>query len=269
AMFNDAWFSQALHMSLAAIVATGFAVAGIHAWLLLKEPKNQLHQKAFSISIWFAIIAAFLQPISGDISSKDIARRQPLKLAAAEALFETQTHAPLHIGGVPNMRERRVDYAITIPGGLSFLSFFDVNAEVKGLDAFPQEEWPPVPVVHYAFQLMVGIGIFLMLVGIIFLYLYFRKKKQIYHPVFLRLIAWCTPLGFIAVEAGWTVTEVGRQPWILYGILKTKETLTPMPGLVYSFLAVTVIYLLLSVVVVWLMTRQFKVVSMKFRGQGS
>ncbi len=263
AMFNDAWFSQGLHMTLAALVATGFAVSGIHAWLLIKNPENLLHKEALNIALWFAVVGAVLLPLSGDISAKDIAKRQPLKLAAAEALFKTQKGAPLLIGGIPDVKERRVEYGIEIPHVLSFLAHMNFDAEVQGLDASPEEEWPPVPIVHYAFQLMVGIGSLLAGVALIFFFLYLKKQEWLHHKNFLKLLAFCTPLGFIALEAGWIVTEVGRQPWIIYGIMKTKDSLTPMPGLIYPFLFITALYLFLSIVVTWLMVRQFKAVSCK------
>jgi len=263
ALFNDAWFSQALHMTIAAFEAVGFAVVGIHAYFLLKGPKNVFHTQAIKIVIWFAVIAALLQPLSGDHSAKDIAHRQPLKLAAAEALFKTQNYAPLGIGGIPDMVKETVNDDIKIPGALSFLSFGRADAQVKGLDDFSRENWPPVPVVHYAFELMVGCGMFLAAIGLIFVVHFFRKKDILSKKWFLKLLVLCTPLGFIALEAGWTVTEVGRQPWIIYGIMKTKDALTPMPGLVFPFLTITLLYMFLAGMVLWLMVRQFKAVSMK------
>lgn len=257
AMFNDAWFFQALHMTLAAFMATGFGVSGVHAYFLLKNKNTHIHRKAFGISIWFAAIASLLQPVSGDLSAKDIAKRQPAKLAAAEALYTTQARAPLLIGGIVDETNKTVKYAIEIPGALSFLAHGDFNAVVKGLDQFTSDETPPVAVVHYAFQVMVGIGFFLLFVSIYFIYGRLRRKAT-YGPWFLRLVCLATPLGFIAVEAGWIVTEVGRQPWIIYGILKVKDSLTPMPGLVYPFIFVTITYLVLTVIVSWLMIRQFK-----------
>ncbi|MBD0255984.1 MAG: cytochrome ubiquinol oxidase subunit I [Cytophagales bacterium] len=259
AMFNRAWFSQSLHMTLAAFVSTCFAVAGIHALLLLRHPGHPLHRRAFRIALTFGAVAAFLQPISGDISAKDVAVRQPAKLAAMEALFETSKPASLLIGGIPNEKEKRVDYAIHLPNLLSFLAHGDLNAEVKGLDQFPVEEWPPVLVTHVAFQVMVGCGMLLMAVGLAFLLVQWKWKHLLEHRVLLTAVALATPLGFIAVEAGWTVTEVGRQPWIVYGIMKTKDALTPMPGLVYPLILFTALYVVLAVLVTWLMVRQIRV----------
>ncbi|WP_143961252.1 cytochrome ubiquinol oxidase subunit I [Litoribacter populi] len=258
AMFNDAWFTQALHMTLAAFVATGFAVAGIHAFLLMRGKNKPLHRSALKIALSLGAVAAILQPISGDISAKDVAQRQPAKLAAMEAHYHTESNAPLIIGGIPDEKNKIVNYAIKIPGGLSFLAHGDFNAEVIGLDQFPEDEQPPVLITHLAFQIMVGCGMILMLTGILWLFGQWRKKPFVEAKWFLTLLAFLTPLGFIAVEAGWVVTEVGRQPWIIYGIMKTREGLTPMPGIVYSFWLYTFIYLSLCGIVSLLLIRQIQ-----------
>jgi cytochrome bd ubiquinol oxidase subunit I len=259
AMFNDAWLLQALHMTLAAFAATGFAVAGVHAWLLLKNKNKDFHTKAFQIAVVFAVVAAILQPISGDLSAKDVAKRQPAKLAAMEALFKTEKSAPLLIGGLPDEKNQRVNYAIELPGMLSFLVHGNFHDEVKGLDTIPPENHPPVLITHIAFQIMVGIGMFMILLAILY-GISFRKKSWREQRWFLLLFAFATPLGFIAVEAGWTVTEVGRQPWIIQGIMRTSEAVTPMPGIQYWFYIYSGIYLLLSVIVLFLLNRQIRMV---------
>jgi cytochrome d ubiquinol oxidase subunit I len=243
-------------MTIAAFVAAGFAVAGLHALLLLKDGKNQFHRKALKIALAIGAVAAILQPISGDFSAKDVAERQPAKLAAMEGHFETRQPADLIIGGIPNEETREVIYALRIPNMLSFLAHGDFNAEVVGLDQFPEEEWPPVLITHLAFQIMVACGFAMMFVGLIYLYLYWRNKEKLHSRWFLWLVGLCTPLGFIAVEAGWTVTEVGRQPWIIYGIMKTEEAVSTMPGLQYPFFIFTAVYVLLTILVTWLMYRQ-------------
>jgi len=264
AMFNDAWFSQALHMSLAAFVATGFAVAGLHGFYLLKNKDNEFHKAAFKIALTFGAVAAILIPISGDHSAKDIAVRQPAKLAAMEAHYHTEKGAPLIIGGIPNSETKTVDYALRIPYALSFLAHGDFDAEVIGLDQIPDDEEPPVIVVHFAFQIMVGIGSFLALISLIFFFFRWRKKELIYHPLFLKIITFCIPLGYIALEAGWTVTEVGRQPWIIYKVMRTADAVTPMPGIQYSFYITLFVYSFLSVVLVWLMKRQISAVHVDY-----
>ena len=258
AMFNDAWFSQSLHMTIAAFAATGFGVAGIHALLILKRKNISFHTRAFKIAAVFGSVAALLQPLSGDTSAKFVAKSQPAKLAAMEAHFKTEKRASLIIGGIPNIKTQEVDYAIKIPGLLSFMANGDINTDVKGLDKIPLTDQPPVAVTHYAFQIMVGLGMALVMISLIYFIAFFRKHKWLTRPWFLKLFLASTPLGFIAVEAGWTVTEVGRQPWIIHGIMRTADAVTPMPGVKYSFFIFTAIYFFLAAVLVFLLYRQIK-----------
>ena len=264
AMFNDAWLSQAIHMILAATVATGFAVAGVHAVMILKGKNVSFHTKAFRIAAVFAVVSAILQPLSGDFSAKDVAKRQPAKLAAMEAHFKTEEKAPLIIGGVPDEKTETVKYALRIPGGLSFLAHGNFNAKVTGLDAIPKSERPPVAIVHYAFQVMVLLRVGMMLIAIFYLFVLWRKKGWLEKRWLLKLFVIAIPAGFIAVEAGWIVTEVGRQPWIMYGYMRTIDAVTPMPGIVYSFYVFTAVYVSLSVIVVVLLYRQVKMVGVLY-----
>jgi cytochrome bd ubiquinol oxidase subunit I len=258
AMFNAAALSQCLHMTVAAFEATAFGVVGVHALSLLRHPQSQLHQAALRIALVFAAVSALIQPLTGDFSAKDVARRQPIKLAAMEALFETRTHAPLLVGGMPDPDRGTVAYAIELPGMLSFLAYGSTSAEVRGLREFPRDTWPPVRIVHIAFQIMVGCGTLLAVVGGAALALAKFRPSWLYHKRFLWLLVLCCPLGFVALEAGWTVTEVGRQPWIIYGLMRTKDALTPMPGVGYSLALYCGVYLLLTVVVIFLMRRQIR-----------
>lgn len=260
AFMNDAWFSQALHMTLAAFAATSFAVAGIHAWQIYKGRNTLVHKTAFNIAIVFGAIAALLQPLSGDLSAKDIAHRQPAKLAALEAHYETEKGAPLYIGGIVDEKNKTVSHKIAIPKMLSFLSFGDFNAEVKGLNDFPEQDRPPVAITHYAFQVMVSLGGLLALAAVIYLISLKKKSWQGSNRywLFFSLMA---PVGFLALEAGWIVTEVGRQPWIIHNVMRTKDAVTPMPGMVYSFYMYIVLYSVLTVAVGWLMARQIKVLN--------
>ena len=262
AFMNDAWFSQALHMTLAAFAATSFAVAGIHAWQIYKGRNTLVHKTAFNIAIVFGAIAALLQPLSGDLSAKDIAHRQPAKLAALEAHYETEKGAPLYIGGIVDEKNKTVSHKIEIPKMLSFLSFGDFNAEVKGLNDFPEQDRPPVAITHYAFQVMVSLGGLLALAAVIYLISLKKKSWQGSNRywLFFSLMA---PVGFLALEAGWIVTEVGRQPWIIHNVMRTKDAVTPMPGMVYSFYMYIVLYSVLTVAVGWLMARQIKVLNQK------
>ncbi|MDB5158633.1 MAG: cytochrome ubiquinol oxidase subunit [Mucilaginibacter sp.] len=260
AMFNGAWLSEALHMTIAAFSATGFAVAGIHALMIYRKQNIGFHTKAFKIAIVFGAAAAILQPLSGDISAKHAAKRQPAKLAAMEAYFHTQTYAPLIIGGIPDTVAKKVNYGIELPGVLSFLVHDNFKQEVKGLDQIQAKDQPNVPVTHYAFQVMVGIGMLTMLIGILYFIAIWKKRGWLSKPWFLKLFIMATPLGFIALEAGWTVTEVGRQPWIIQDVMRTADAVTPMPGIQYSFYLFSFIYFTLSLAVIFLLQRQIKMV---------
>jgi cytochrome bd ubiquinol oxidase subunit I len=255
-MMNPMAFQQTLHMTLASYVATGFAVAGIHALLLLIDPTNAFHRRAFSISLMLGAPAAVLQPISGDISARSVARYQPAKLAAMEAHFETGPAAPLLIGGWPDMDTGETSYAIKIPYGLSLLAFHDPHAVVTGLREFPREDWPNVPIVHVAFQVMVALGSYLALISLWAGWMAFRRRDLASNRRMLWAVTLAAPMGFIAIEAGWTVTEVGRQPWIIYGVLRTADAVTPMPGLIVPFILFTLLYCFLGVIVGWLLYRQ-------------
>lgn len=259
AMLNPGWFPEALHMTLAAFVSVGFAVAGIHAWLYLKGRNQQFHYRAIRIALVFGAVAALLQPISGHQSADSVAKHQPAKLAAMELHYETGP-ADMILGGIPNSETQTADYAIRLPGMLSWLIHFDTEDSVPGLDQFEPEDQPPVAVVHLAYQLMVGMGMFLAAVSMAFFALNFTKTKALARKWYLKTLVLAAPMGFLAVEAGWTVTEVGRQPWIIYGIMRTSEAVTPMPGIQYSFYAFTGIYIVLSILVTVLMLRQIRMI---------
>jgi cytochrome d ubiquinol oxidase subunit I len=175
-----------------------------------------------------------------------------------EGQFKTEKGAPLTIGGIPDEKSRTTEFGIKIPKALSFLAFGDFDAEVKGLEEFPEENWPPVLIVHLAFQVMVGCGTILAALGLLFWIFQWKWKNLLEHKWFLMAVVIATPLGFIAVEAGWIVTEVGRQPWVIYEIMRTIDSVTPVPGQVFHLSAFTLVYALLSIVAVWLMNRQIK-----------
>ncbi|MEZ4521451.1 MAG: cytochrome ubiquinol oxidase subunit I [Thermomicrobiales bacterium] len=256
AMFNPAAFHQTLHMTIAAFLATAFAVAAIHTALLRRNPDSDFHRKAIGIALAVGVVTAVIQPLSGDISARFVAEHQPAKLAALEAHWETTEGAALTIGGIPDERSRTTRLGIEIPYGLSLLAHHDPNAEVTGLDQIPEDEQPPVTIVHLAFQIMVGIGFTLMGVGLWGAWQYWRRRRLPTHPWFQWAIMACGPLGFVAVEAGWVVTEVGRQPWVIYEILRTEDAVTQVPNLYVPFISFTVLYVLLSIATAWLLYRQ-------------
>jgi cytochrome d ubiquinol oxidase subunit I len=256
ALANPAAFQQTLHMLIAAYVGTGFAVAGIHAFLLLRDPSNAFHRRALTLALMVGAPAAVLQPISGDVSARAVAHQQPAKLAALKGLFETTRGAPLTIGGLPDEDARTMRFGIRVPYALSLLAFHDPHAEVRGLDRIPRDDWPPVAIVHLAFQVMVALGTGLALLSLWIGWRAWRRREIVASRPLLTAIAIATPCGFLAIEAGWVVTEVGRQPWIIAGILRTRDAVTPMPGIVVPFLMFTLLYVGLAVAVVWLLYRQ-------------
>lgn len=261
AMMNPAALTQTLHMTLAAYAATGFAVAGIHAFMLLRDPHNRFHRLALAIALTVGGVAAVLQPLSGDLLAKAVAKNQPAKLAAFEGQFESETGAPLRIGGIPDEETGETRYALEIPYALSILAHGDPHATVKGLNEFPKDERPPVAIVHFAFQIMVGCGMLMLAVAVWAAWRAWRNRGQtagkwLASKWFLRALVFAAPLGFIAIETGWTVTEVGRQPWIIYGVMRTSEAVTPMPGLVVPFVTFTVLYVFLAAITAWLLWRQ-------------
>jgi len=251
AMRNPSTFQQVVHMLLAAYVSTGIAVAGIHAAVLVRRRRSNrlFHHHALVLALTMAIPAALLQPISGDTSARAVARWQPIKLAALESQFATERGAPLRLGGIPDEDARTARYAVEIPRGLSLLAFRDPDAEVKGLTAFPHDQWPPLAPVHIAFQVMVMLGTAMALVCAWAASVFVRGRDVAQHPRLLAALALLTPAGFIATEAGWVVTEVGRQPWIIGGIMRTADAVTPMPGLFVPMMVFALIYVGLATIV--------------------
>jgi len=247
AMANPAWKSEAIHMTLAAFAATGFAVAGIHAYRLRRDSGIRFHRAALVIALSVGGTAAVLQPLSGDMIARFVARSQPLKLAAMEGQFRTERGAPLRIGGIPDPERETTPYAIEIPRGLSLLAFHDPDAEILGLSSVSQDERPDPRPVHVAFQVMVACGIFMAAVAAAGTFIGWRRREAFFGRSFLLVVSACGPLGLLAVEAGWVVTEMGRQPWIIHKVMRTSEAVTPVEGLALPLIIFSLIYLALGV----------------------
>ncbi|WP_242342342.1 cytochrome ubiquinol oxidase subunit I [Anaeromyxobacter terrae] len=254
AMFPPGWAHEVVHVLLSSYVATGFAVAGIHAFFLLREPGNPFHRGALRIALGVGAVAALLQPLSGDFSARQVAATQPVKLAALEGQFRTERGAPLRIGGLPDVEARETRLALEIPYGLSLLAFHDPRAEVRGLEAFPRENWPNVRNVHLAFQVMVGLGSALALVALA--YLYHRLRGKPLPRLLLKAVLVTSPFGFLALEAGWLVTEWGRQPFTIRDVMRTADAVTPVGNIAVPFVLFTILYLFLAVMVIVLLRRQ-------------
>ena len=258
AMLAPTMVAEAVHMTLAAYAATGLLVAGVHAFLLLGDRDNPFHRQGLAIALVMGGVAAVLQPISGDYAAKVVARTQPAKLAAMEGQFRTERRAPLRIGGLPDRAEGRTRYAIEIPGALSFLAYGRFDAWVEGLEAFPSADRPNVVVVHPAFQIMVGCGTAMVGVSLWGLFSAWRSRRLPDSRSYLWALVAASPLGMIAIEAGWTVTEVGRQPWIIHGVMRTADAVTSVPGMWISLLVCTLLYLVLGLIVVFMLVLQFR-----------
>lgn len=261
AIFNPAFPYMATHSTLSTYQAVGFAVAGIYGWALLKDnrpDRARYNRLAVTIAMAIAVVPALAQPVVGDFMAKRLHEQQPAKLAAMEGQFETERGAPLRILGWPDPDAGETRWAIEIPGGLSFLATNDPGAEIVGLEAFPRDQWPPTQIVHVAFQLMVGTGFLMMGLAAVFWASWWlgRRGRQDWfrRRWLLQALVVATPFGYVALEAGWIVTEVGRQPWIIYGFMRTADAVTPIQGtalsltgflLLYTSLGATVLFLLL------------------------
>ncbi|MBW1608446.1 MAG: cytochrome ubiquinol oxidase subunit I [Deltaproteobacteria bacterium] len=242
-----------IHTVSAAYVLGAFFVMGVSAYHLLKKKNIELFTRSFRIALVFGLVFSLIVVIIGDLSGVIVAEKQPTKLAAMESLWETTTRAPVYLFALPDEENEKNKIEIgAIPGLLSLLVFHDIDAEVRGLNAFPREERPPVLITSFAFKGMVGLGFYFVLVTIIG---WFKRNRLVDSPKFLKLMLLSIPLPYIAIELGWVVAEVGRQPWIVYGLMKTSDAVSPIAGsqvlisliafiLVYGLLGATGFYLI-------------------------
>jgi len=257
ALTNPAALNETVHMTIAAYAATGFVVAGIHAAMWLRDRDNLFHRRAIEIAFTIGAIAAMMQPISGDASARAVAHLQPLKMEAFEGLFHGGPHAPLALGGIPDVKDRKLLYAIELPSMLSIMTYHSADAVIPGLDSFPEKDWPvPMIAVHLGLQIMVGAGFAMAGLGLWGALLRWWRGTIFDSIWFMRALVAAAPLGLIAVEAGWVVTEVGSQPWIIYGVMRKADAVTPMPGLMVTFALYSALYLFLGATVVFLIWRQ-------------
>jgi cytochrome bd ubiquinol oxidase subunit I len=257
-LFNPHGILEILHVLPAAMLLACFVIMGISAFHLLKKQHVEIFTKSFRMVLPVAIITSIAVAVVGDFHGVNVAKTQPAKLAAMEAHWETQTNAPIVMFAIPDEeQEKNIIEILPIPGVLSFLGFHDFNAEVKGLKDIPKDERPPVLPTFVAFRTMVGIGTLLILLSI---YGWFKRKNLLENPGYLKIMLFAIPLPYIATEMGWVVTEVGRQPWIVYGLLKTSEAASPIDGIqvLFSLIAFVVVYGLLGAVGLYLVSRHVK-----------
>ncbi len=249
-----AW-GQFFHNMFASWMLAGFFVLGISAWHLLRRNEEDFFNRSFRLAAGFTLVLALLVAVQGHNHGNTVAKLQPAKLAAMESHWETQKSAPMYLLAVPNeSAEGNAIQAFGIPGVLSLLAFNDPSAEVKGLKDFPKEDRPPVLLTFLNFRLMVGLGtLFPLLAGAAFL---FRNRLQD-KPWLLKALPWAIPLPYVAIMAGWAVAEIGRQPWIVYGMMRTTDAVSPVPAssVAVSLLAFGAVYTLLGVLDIYLLRK--------------
>lgn len=243
-VFNPSFPYRLVHMVLAAFLTTAFVVGGVGAWHLLKGRANPAVRTMFSMAMWMAAIVTPIQIFAGDLHGLNTLEHQPVKIMAMEGHYESHPDgAPLILFGIPNEKEKRIDYAIQIPKASSLILKHDLNAPMDGLDTVPEELHPPVFIVFWSFRIMVGIGFAMLGVGLWSLWA--RWRGTLHEAKWLHRAALVMgPMGFVAVLAGWVTTEVGRQPYTVYGLLRTADSLAPIaaPAVATSLIAFIVVY---------------------------
>ena len=253
ALLNGHVAHELVHMYLAAYLVTGFLVAGIYARRWLHGDRGRYVRTAMVVPLTIAALAAPVQVVVGDWAARTVAQDQPLKLAAFEGLDETRAGAPFTAGGI--YHDGKVRYGLRIPKLLSLLAFHNPNARVTGLESVPARDRPPVNVVRIAFQVMIAIGTGLMALGAVYVLTWWRRRRLPATPWFYRAVVAAGPLAMLALVAGWITTEVGRQPWVVYGHMRTEEAVTNAGGLALALIVLLVVYALLAVLVTWLLRR--------------
>jgi len=250
-----AWHIYA-HTLFAAFLLSGFFVMGVSAWHLMRKQHVEFFTRSFRYGAVFALVFSVAVAAQGHLHGAEVARMQPAKLAAMEAHFHTQKNAPMYLLALPGQDGNYVE-AIGIPGLLSWLAFNDSTAEVKGLNDFAPADRPPVAITFWALRIMVGLGTIMPLLA---LYGLWRLRNITQETKYLRLMLWAIPLPYLAIEAGWTVAEVGRQPWIVYGLMRTSDAVSPVDAsqVAISLLAFLVVYGFLGAVDIWLLAKYAK-----------
>jgi cytochrome d ubiquinol oxidase subunit I len=250
---NSYLWHELVHMYLAGYIVTGFVVAGAYAIARLRGRWSRYERTALVVPLTIAALAAPVQVLVGDWAARDVAESQPTKLAALEGLGRTESGAPLHVLGW--YHDGEVKFGIAVPKMLSVLSFHDPNARVEGLDAVPPAQRPPVNITRISFQTMVGIGTLLALLGAIVLYVRVRRRALPEWHWFYYALAAAGPLSVVALICGWVVTEVGRQPWVVYRVMPTSQAVTDAGGIPVGYATLWIVYLAVGAGVVWILRR--------------
>jgi cytochrome bd ubiquinol oxidase subunit I len=255
AMLNPAMPVMTTHMVLAAYMATGLTIAAIYAVGMRRGRSDTYHRRGLALGLVVGLGLAPIQVVVGDLAARLVAEHQPVKLAAMEAQWETEARAPEHIGGIPLPSQEKTVFAIEIPGLLSWLAYGDPDAVVLGLKDVPEADRPNVVLVHLAFQVMVAIGFGFLALGVWAAASALRRRRVPRGRWFLLAAAVAGPAAFVAIECGWIVTEVGRQPWIVQGVMRTADAVTTRGGIIWQLLGTFAVYAMLTVACVWLLRR--------------
>jgi len=258
-VFNPSFPYRFVHMMLAAFLTTAFLVGGVSAWHLLKDKTNSAAKLMFSMSMWMALLVAPLQIIAGDFHGLNTLKHQPMKIAAMEGHFESQNGAPLILFGWPDVERKEVHGKIAIPKLGSLILTHDSAGYIQGLDAFPEADWPNVALVFWSFRIMVAIGFAMVAVGLWAVFM--RLRKKLYEAKWLqRMAVLMAPSGTIAILAGWITTEVGRQPYTVYGLLRTIDSASPLdaPAVNASLLAFVLVYFVVFGTGIYYLVKLFK-----------
>jgi cytochrome bd ubiquinol oxidase subunit I len=254
ALFANTYFwHELIHMYIAGYIVTGFLLAGSYAVLRLRGRWSRYERTALAIPLTVAALAAPVQVLVGDWSGREVAHSQPTKLAALEGLGETTRGAPIHVLGWYS--DGRVEYGVKIPKLLSLLAYHRIDAKVQGLDAVPVRDRPPVNIVRFAFQTMVGIGTLLALLGLVYLTVRIRRRRLPRSIWFYRALALAGPLSVVALISGWVTTEVGRQPWVVYHVMRTSQAVTGAGGIPVGYGTLALVYALLIAAIAWILWR--------------
>jgi cytochrome d ubiquinol oxidase subunit I len=254
ALFADSYlWHELVHMYIAGYIVSGFVIAAVYAFGRIRGRWGRYERTALTIPLTIAALASPVQVLVGDWAARDVATMQPTKLAAIEGLYRTTRGAPEHLLGW--YTGGQVKYGIEIPHLLSLLAFHSWNAKVRGLDAVPANQRPPVNVVRVAFQTMVGIGTLLALLGVAYLVVWARRKRVPESLWFYRAVVFAGPLSVVALIAGWVTTEVGRQPWVVYRVMRTADAVTGAQGIPVGYTTLAVTYLAVACGVAWVLRR--------------
>ena len=255
ALLNDNLWHELVHMYLAGYIVAGFIVAGVYSWAHLRGKRDAYHRTGLVVALSFAALASLAQGPVGDWAGRQVAESQPVKLAAFEGVPETTDSVPFTIGGYYDAERGEVRYGIEIPYMLSLLAHHDPTATVIGLDSVPAADRPPVNVVRYAFQTMVAIGTGLAAIAVVFLFTWWRRRRLPRSRLFHLAVMLAGPLSLVALISGWIATEVGRQPWIVYEVMRTSDAVTASDGLEVGFAVLVAVYVGVAAALAWLLRR--------------